>query len=436
MTTEAKREQPKRITDDWLRKFKLKPDKREEIVFEAGGTGLGVRISAGAISFITQLRLSDGRRWKESLGRWGKLTVEDARAAVRVRAGEIARGVDPFAEQAKKLATLKGDAEARESARFTLGVLVDRWRKDHLVRMRPAYAKRALDNVMRNFEHLFDVPAVSVRTKEVRAAFDPMRDKTKGKRRERGGPAAMRNAAVSLKAAYGWAVEEELIAENPLRDLKLPKKGEARARTLSADEARRVWAASLKLGYPAGHFIRLLMLTGCRRSEIAALRWDEIVDEEAGKAVALGPERTKNRAGHHVPLSRAALAEIALCERNRIVGSKFVLTSDGWRHFANFGRVKAWLDAALAEDGTPVPAWTWHDFRRTIVSTLARRPFRFNPHVLDKLLGHQPSNLSPVVRIYQQEEFSDLRREALEAWGNWLTQPGAEVVDLKTRAKG
>jgi integrase len=430
-TTTTERERPARFTDDWLRKFKLQPGKAEEIVFEKDRTGLGIRAtSRGNISFILQLRLGDGRRWNETLGSWGKLTVVAARRAAQAKAGDIAKGVDLFERRRKIAAKLKAEAEAAEASKLTLGVIFERWKKQHLNAKRPAYAERAWGNVERNFQHLFGVPAASLTTKEVRAVLDKMRDKMKGKRRARGGPAAMRNAAVSLKALYAWALDEEIIEENALRDLKLPEQGDARARTLSADEVRRVWAASFRFDYPAGPFIRLLMLTGCRRAEIAALRWDEIVNEEDGKAVVLQGERTKTGAGHHVPLSQAALDVIAGCERNRIVGSKFVLTSDGRRHFANFGRVKAWLDEALADDGAPIPAWTLHDFRRTIVSTLARKPFRFNPVVLDKLLGHQPTTLTPVARIYAQEEHADQRRDALAAWGRFLTQTPAELVDL------
>ena len=49
---------------------------------------------------------------------------------------------------------------------------------------------------------------------------------------------------------------------------------------------------------------------------------------------------------------------------------------------------------------------------------------------LDLLLGHQPSQLSPVARIYQKEKHLDVRRAALEAWGEHLTAAPAEVVTL------
>ena len=88
--------------------------------------------------------------------------------------------------------------------------------------------------------------------------------------------------------------------------------------------------------------------------------------------------------------------------RMSVVGSQYVLSSDGHQAFANFDRVKDWLDEALENDGGAIPPWRHHDLRRTIVSTLAAKPFRYNPVMLDRLLGHQPSTLSPVARIYQR----------------------------------
>ena len=110
-----------------------------------------------------------------------------------------------------------------------------------------------------------------------------------------------------------------------------------------------------------------------------------------------------------------------------------MLTSDGHQPFANFNRVKDWLDAQLESDGGAIPPWRLHDFRRTIVSTLAAKPFRYDPTVLDLLLGHQPSSLSPVARTYQREEHLDDRASALSAWGKHLTAAPATVTKLLKR---
>jgi hypothetical protein len=48
-------------------------------------------------------------------------------------------------------------------------------------------------------------------------------------------------------------------------------------------------------------------------------------------------------------------------------------------------------------------------------------------------IADQPTQLSPVARIYAREEHHDDRREALEAWAKHLTAPPATVSDLKQK---
>ena len=411
----------RRFSDAMLAKLKVPPGARELIKFEAG-TGLGVRVSAsGQISFIGQLPLPDAARWRWTIGVYGQITVDDARAVVQALAGDIARGVDPRQKRVELEAAAKAKAKDAEAKQFTVRVLTERWTRDSLSTRRPSYAKRAAAGVVRTFKHLFDTPAAALTRADVRQALEAKRAKkvkTTGRSRIEGGPGAVRNAAVSLKAAYRWALQEDLLDQDPLAGLKLPARVGGRDRVLTADEARRIYSAAGRLNYPAQHFVRLLMLTGWRCAEIAGLRWDEIQTEADGQAIVLPPHRTKTSSGHHAPLSQAAFDVIAECARRRVVGSPYVLTSTGALPFSNFSRIKRELDHELANDGGAIRDWRYHDFRRTIVSTLARRPFRFDSVMLDLLLGHQPRMLSPVARIYQQEKHHDDRREALEAWAH------------------
>ena len=118
-----------RFSDSFLSKLKMPPGKREVTQFEEG-TGLGIRMSqTGVISFIVQFPLKDGKRHKETLGAWGKLTVEAARAAAQARAGKIAMGVDLRAERAQAEAAAKAKADEEEVKKFTVRVMIDQWRR-------------------------------------------------------------------------------------------------------------------------------------------------------------------------------------------------------------------------------------------------------------------------------------------------------------------
>jgi integrase len=416
----------RRFSDSSLAGLKVPPGRRELIVFEPSGSGLGARVSrSGRISFIVQLPLKDGTHWRETLGAYGKLTVDAARDAVQAIAGKIALGIDPRRERADEKAAAKAKAAKSEAEKFTVGRLVEQWHTDWLSTKRRGYATRTYRNVRQTFGALLDVPAVALTRADVKKTLAKQRSSETR-------PAAAHNAAAALCTAYRWATEEELIDPNPLAGLKPQRYTSEPDRVLTTDEARRIYAAACTLPYPAGQFIRLLMLTGCRRAEIAGLRRDEIVTGEDGaKAIELPPARTKSNSGHHVPLSSVAVDVLAGCARHRVVGSPYVLTSDGRRAFADFDRTKSRIDQVLSDSGREIAAWRLHDLRRTIVSTLAAKPFRFNPVMLDLLLGHQPSQLTPIARVYAREKHLDDRAQALEAWAKHLTQPPATVSDLQ-----
>jgi integrase len=225
-------------------------------------------------------------------------------------------------------------------------------------------------------------------------------------------------------------LSQDLIDADPLNGLKLPPKTPDRERVLTLDEARAVWAASDRLKYPDREFVRLLLLTGCRRNEVTGLRWEEIGEDADGPVITIPPGRTKTGSGHRIPLSKAAVQVIDEARRNGVAGSPYVLTTGGWAALTNVYFIKIRLDEELAGK---VKNWTWHDTRRTIVSIMAGKGF--SPIVLDRLLGHQPSSLSAIARVYQKHEHAAERREALEAWADLLTALSAEVVDLKTKAR-
>jgi integrase len=103
---------------------------------------------------------------------------------------------------------------------------------------------------------------------------------------------------------------------------------------LSDAELVAIWGA-VDPSTDFGAIIRLLMLTGARRSEIADLRWSELADDLS--VVQLPAARTKNNLPFELPLPKQAKAILA--ERHRIVGRDHVFGQRGAASgFSGFGR--------------------------------------------------------------------------------------------------
>jgi hypothetical protein len=99
-----------------------------------------------------------------------------------------------------------------------------------------------------------------------------------------------------------------------------------------------------------------------------------------------------------------------------------VFTNNGIKAQGDVVRIKAKLDTLLkADGGPPMKPWVFHDFRRSLVSGLAKRGH--NPVALDLLLGHKPGGLNAIARIYQTHDFAPERVKALDQWGQIVTEP-------------
>ena len=209
-----------------------------------------------------------------------------------------------------------------------------------------------------------------------------------------------------LHRMFGWALERDIIAANPIAAVKRPGKETSRDRVLTDDELMAVWNACSDGTYEA--VVRMLVLTGARLNEVARLRWDEIVDSE----IQLSGVRTKNGKPHIIPLSRPALALLEELPR----GSEFCFARPG-EHYPTTGwsAAKARIDAKLRG----VAPWRLHDLRRTVATGLQR--LGMPVQVTESVLGHAGGSRSGVVGIYQRHDYANEKRAALEAWGAHVT---------------
>ena len=126
---------------------------------------------------------------------------------------------------------------------------------------------------------------------------------------DRGAPYQAHNLLGNIRSFFNWAIATgDYGLEHSPCDRIRPKvaigERKPRQRVLDDAEVRALWRATEKMGYPFGPLYRLLLLTGCRKSEIAEARQSELDTEK--RLLVIPPERFKSDAQHLVPLANAA----------------------------------------------------------------------------------------------------------------------------------
>ena len=337
---------------------------KDTIFWDRELSGFGVRVYAsGKKVYIVQTR-ARGKSQRVTVGRHGVLTAEQARqrAALmitRIKAGEKAS---------------PAPAEAAGQDGPTVASLAERYLKEHVeVRCKPktvTLCRLLLANhIIPTLGHL---PIEALERKQVADLHFRLRDR----------PATANHVVATLSRMFNRAEEWGLVAEgsNPCR--AFPKyKARKHERFLTEEEFRRLGrvlsdaAAEGGVSEHAVSAIRLLILTGCRRSEVLALRWTD-VDLEAN-VLRLADSKTGPRT---VPLSPAAAR--VLSELPRVTDNPWVIVSrKRGEHLRNINQ--PW-DTIRRRAG--LGDVRLHDLRHSWASrALALRESR---PMIGKLLGH------------------------------------------------
>ncbi len=77
------------------------PEKGQVFYWDDELIGFGVRATTGSISFIAECR-TNGVKRRVTLGKYGVLSVDDARKLARQALAEMAMGIDPVAEKKRE----------------------------------------------------------------------------------------------------------------------------------------------------------------------------------------------------------------------------------------------------------------------------------------------------------------------------------------------
>ena len=391
-----------KLTDSAVAKLKLPPGRNEHIEWDDDIPGFGARLRrSGVCTWIFQYRFRRATK-RITIGNVSAIKAADARSSASRFHAQVRLDIDPGA----------GRDKPRSGQDETFGATVDLYLNALRERVRPKSFIDARRYLEVHAKSLHRSPLTEVDRRDIARLIASLGASS--------GKGSANAASRSLSAFFGWCQREGLLDVNPATNInRFPER--SRERVLTDDELARIWRATeIKdrsavtnewANYAA--LVRMLMLLGCRREELGALRWSE-VDLDAA-TIKLKAERVKNAKPHVIVLSAAA---VAILKDQPRIGDGFVF---GARGFNGWARSKVTLDKLSGVDD-----WRVHDFRRTL-STVLNETLDIAPHVVEAILGH---TIKGIASVYNKAGYIEQRRIALEAWAAHL----AVIVEGRSTA--
>lgn len=220
--------------------------------------GLQLRAFAQSKAFYLYFRTANGTQRKPKLGTLGQITLAQAREAARKMLGEVAMGQDPAAAR----------TEARKE--FTLDALWAEYSARYVARKKPTTQDQYLRRYNRSLKAKFGGRKLSDITHQAVEEHHAAIGKAH--------PTEANHVLILLSGMFAFALSKKVgwTGANPCAGLdKFPER--QRRRYMRGEEPAKI-AEILdrrsKRNPASVAFIYLLILSGARKSEIAAARWE------------------------------------------------------------------------------------------------------------------------------------------------------------------
>ena len=393
------------------------------LVWDSEVKGFGVRCQRTAKTYVLKTRIGGLQRWI-TIGRHGSpWTVEKARQEAVRLLGEKAAGRDPAEarDEAKRdpsvaelcdLYLAEGCAIKKPSTITTDKSRIERHIKPLLGRKR---VRAVTKGDMQRFLH--DVASGKTATDE--------RTGTRGRAIVKGGKGAATRTLGLLGGIFAFAVDRGLRPDNPARGVKRFK-GRKSERFLSFAELTRLGETLIVMEREGENpsaiaAIRLLSLTGARKSEILTLEWEHVDFERA--CLRLTDSKTGAKV---IPLGAPALELLALLPR--LEGNPHVLPGEKkGAHFVGLPRAWGRIKARAGLNDVRL-----HDLRHSFASVAAGAGDSLI--LIGALLGHRSQ---ATTQRYAHLSDDPLRAAADRTSGRIAAAMGAkdaaELIELKRK---
>jgi integrase len=377
------------FTDRTLKAIKAPPKPKQVDYFDQSLPGFGLRVSYNGRKSWIALYRCNGVKGRLTIGRYDVLPLAEAREKARDALKAAATGDDPSLKK----------GEDREAPTFKQ--LSERYIEKYAKPKKVTWEKdeRLLNNNL--------VPALGrkkahlVTRRDLRTELNKVAD--------RPAPVEANRTFEVVRKMYNWAVEEEILNENPAANLPKPSEEKPRERSLTADELQTFWQALTAEEPIVRNVFRLMLLSVQRRNEITRMRWPDLDRRENWWNIPR--ELTKTKRPYRVPLTPAMLAIIEEMEGlsldaewvfPRAAGGRPVPESTVTRPF------RALIKSAGLAHFTP------HDILHSVTSHMTA--MGISQFDVSKLRHHTSSNSKNMSSRYDHYVYDREKRRALDMW--------------------
>jgi integrase len=391
----------------------LKPEPRDYEIFDRNVGGLAVRVfPSGRKSFVVNFRVNEKRK-RMTIGNPSVMSITDARQEALELQQRAKAGTNIVQEKKDKL-----KAKVAEQARDenTLAYQSELFIERHCIKDRKLKGKtwKEYRRILNKYvlPQLGDRNPEDVKRTDMTALLDHVADNH--------GPYQANRVLSTTRKLFNWLCVRGEIDVVPFV-IGMARREYARTRYLNDAEIVQFWEGCEKLKYPYGKIFQLLLLTGTRKGEVTNMRWSQI--DMTQKIWKLPSHSTKMERPHLVPLSAMAIDILEMMPKFPDTDLVFPTELERDRPVSNHGHAKK----KVCELETH---WQPHDLRRTLETNLIGK-LKVDYHIAKKVTGHIDQTVS---KHYDQHDYVDEKRDALEAWGKRLTSIlSKNVVDLDTK---
>ncbi|WP_435416866.1 tyrosine-type recombinase/integrase [Parerythrobacter aurantius] len=340
--------------------------------------GLGLKAyPSGRKAFVFSYMAPDKREKRITIGELGPWKI----GAARKRAEELRRLVDQGIDPAIEKKTERDAVGLREYWHWYRDSLLAKRSEAHQRDFKASWERKILP-------HLGPYTKLKqLSQSDIQAFLDRVTKES--------GPIYSNRCHSHLRVVLARAEVEGLISKKPAGKGVIRDKEEGRERYLTVTEMKRLSIAlNKRRGDASADAIAVLMMTGARKSEVLAMRYDEISFQSAHWDIP--SFKTKQRRRQRVHLSNASV-EILTQRKKSANGQEFVFPGIG--HSGRLTEVRKTFESLLAE--CKITNCRLNDLRHSFASLLVSKGASLE--VIGALLGHsQPHTTKRYAHLYDE----------------------------------